>query len=190
MHESRSCITSRSEPLLCSLGTFGALIVYSLSIIDMSDNISKKKQWGLVYQCVACSDKIHKDAFNEKRHVAHVYKYHVSLDQAPFYCSLCHFITSRQTEIRYHLQNYGRHLQELETLKRRNIKPLSPKDYIHHSATPKRLTIGKREPGDKNFDLLKLSPEESKIIWSKREQKKKDTTAFTKHTATITTTII
>lgn len=46
----------------------------------------------------------------EKRHaIPHIYKYYIYMDSAPFYCSLCHFITTRKKKLQDHVTHYAKH---------------------------------------------------------------------------------
>lgn len=51
----------------------------------------------------------------EKRHeIPHIYKYYIYLDSAPFYCSLCHFITTEK-KLQYHVTHYAKHTDAVKT---------------------------------------------------------------------------
>ena len=78
------------------------------------------------YRCKSCSKEDRKG-----RMVAHVLKHHVSMDQAPFYCSLCSFRCTEKKQLTDHLTKYKRHREEAA---RREPQPLG--DILHFSLNP------------------------------------------------------
>lgn len=77
--------------------TLKILIMFSYftplhEFIQMADLEKEILRRGRAYQCL-----LYDQYKGEKRHVIpHVYRYHIPLDSAPFYCSLCHFITTER----------------------------------------------------------------------------------------------
>lgn len=68
------------------------LLFVCVLYIQMADLEKEILRRGRAYQCLLC------DRYQgEKRHVIpHIYKYHIPLDSASFYCSLCHFIATEK----------------------------------------------------------------------------------------------
>ena len=74
------------------------------------------KHKGRAYSCVRCS-RTRKSYTDVKLWVEnHIYKYHLALDQCPFYCTLCLFRSSEKTSLQQHVYTYNRHRQEAKTM--------------------------------------------------------------------------
>ncbi|MCG8047847.1 MAG: hypothetical protein N0E48_19855, partial [Candidatus Thiodiazotropha endolucinida] len=117
------------------------------------------KHWGRAYQCLRCL-KDHKEVIAEKYRLEdHIRKCHLSLDQLPFYCSLCLFRCTEKTQLEDHVTKYRLHAQ---ILREKNV-PDSPY-YLKENLTP--YIIGKD-------DYVKLSQEESVSYFSLRAQMKR-----------------
>ncbi len=48
------------------------------------------------------------------RMVAHILKYHVSMDRVPYSCSLCNFRCQDTTDLLNHTRRYKRHVEEVK----------------------------------------------------------------------------
>ena len=73
---------------------------------DSGDRMTKK---GKLYSCLHCekSGKSYREA--RYRVVGHILKHHRSLDQTPYYCSLCMFRCTTSDALRKHVTGYKRH---------------------------------------------------------------------------------
>ena len=78
------------------------------------------------YRCKSCQKEDRRG-----RMVAHVLKRHVSLDQAPYYCSLCSFCYTEKKQLTDHLTKYKRHREEAA---KREPQPLT--EILHFSLNP------------------------------------------------------
>ncbi|XP_060566670.1 uncharacterized protein LOC132725552 [Ruditapes philippinarum] len=75
--------------------------------MSLTDKGVKK---GRLYSCIHC-EKAGK-SYREARYrvVGHILKHHLSLDQTPFYCSLCMFRCLTADALQKHVTGYKRHL--------------------------------------------------------------------------------
>ena len=111
---------------------------------------------GHAYQCLYCRPP--KVYIQEKRRVeAHVYKHHIALERAPYYCKLCLFRCATQDELERHVLNFKIH---------RDRQSQQPADYdvqqdLLKSNDPYYLTAR---------DIKCLSAESSEDVWKKRER--------------------
>ena len=69
----------------------------------------KAKHGGLGYQCLRCLSKRVQYVAEKIRVEDHIMKMHLSLDEVPFYCSLCMFKCKMSTTLDNHLVRYRRH---------------------------------------------------------------------------------
>lgn len=119
--------------------------------VEMKAKLAKR---GYAYECVKCGSKFR----GEKRRVrAHVYKYHLALDEVPFYCSLCHYMTENERDIARHVKGYKPHQNMVESLMAEG-KSVSD-SYTHRNPNPKVI-------GDEH--MRQLSTEESQLVWLSR----------------------
>jgi hypothetical protein len=118
---------------------------------DLKLKLAKR---GYAYECIKCEEKFR----GEKRRVrAHVYKYHLALDEVPFYCSLCHYMTDCERDIVRHVKGYKRHQAMVDDL-RAEGKEIAA-SYTH--CNPKPKAIGEDY-------IRQLSAEESQLVWLSR----------------------
>ena len=73
---------------------------------------------GRAYQCLDCEKPMVPYIGERRQVIAHLYKYHVSLDRVPFYCSLCHFLTAEKDKLTAHVKNYTKHVDAVKALER------------------------------------------------------------------------
>ena len=93
----------------------------------------------------------------ERRQViAHLYRYHVPLDQVPYYCSLCHFLTAEKDKLTSHVKGYTKHVEAAKTLEKSGV-PLE--NFLRANSNPVHLTEG--------VHFIRLSREESRQHWLK-----------------------
>ncbi len=98
------------------------------------------------YRCSKCP-------FTETRHraVAHFYKYHVSLSEAPFYCTLCLFRCTNLKDLDAHVKGYRPHVDKSK---------LDDGTHCKTSQCPYSV---------KDSDLIKLSKVDSDSWWAGRK---------------------
>ena len=83
-------------------------------------------------------------AFSSKKKVVvlgHLYKHHVALDEAPYYCTLCMFRSLGRRELEKHVGHYAPHDQRVEAFKQSKI-PYDLKESLHTSSHPRELKEG------------------------------------------------
>ena len=69
----------------------------------------KAKKKGRAYRCTRCN-KMGNQVIDVKYRVAdHILKYHLSLDQVPYYCTLCLFRCNEESQLLQHVSKYKRH---------------------------------------------------------------------------------
>ena len=105
------------------------------------------KHKGRAYECLHCSRQ-GKTVIDVKSRVEdHILKYHLGLDQAPFYCTLCLFRSTEKKPLLEHVFRHSRHRQEAQN---KNIVDSTP--YLKESQNPYKLG---------SADYRQLSQEES-----------------------------
>ena len=105
------------------------------------------KHKGRAYECLHCSRQ-GKTVIDVKSRVEdHILKYHLGLDQAPFYCTLCLFRSTEKKPLLEHVFRHSRHRQEAQN---KNIVDSTP--YLKESQNPYKLG---------SADYHQLSQEES-----------------------------
>ena len=102
---------------------------------------------GRAYQCKKCCY-----IGERKRTEGHIYKHHISLEEAPFYCTLCLFRSTKQEDLVKHVKNFLPHLHQKKT---RSIKDEAV--YLKRSQKPYYLKL--------NEDIAMLSKEQSDNHW-------------------------
>ncbi|MEW8544497.1 MAG: hypothetical protein AB2693_13280 [Candidatus Thiodiazotropha sp.] len=119
------------------------------------------KHKGRAYECLHCGRQ-GKTLIDVKSRVEdHILKYHLGLDQAPFYCSLCLFRSTEKKPLLEHVFRHSRHRQEAQN---KNIVDSTP--YLKESQNPYKMG---------SADLRQLSQEESlKIFLQKMQQTQED----------------
>ena len=111
---------------------------------------------GRAYRCLLCPKHI-----GERRYIiSHIYKYHISLDAVPLYCSLCHFQTDDGDRLEDHVKSYSKHREARGALLRAGKRPEVDQSYLHKNKD------GIKATEDVHFE--KLSKEESVRIWAER----------------------
>ena len=114
---------------------------------------SKIANRGYAYECVKCG--VYR---GEKRYVeAHIFKYHLALDQVPFYCSLCHYMTKTEKDLQKHVKGYKPHREALEA--RPEETPEEEAKFLHKNETPVTLT---------EEHMRRLTLEDSRKVWLER----------------------
>ena len=113
---------------------------------------------GRAYKCLNCGHT------NEKRRViSHIYKEHVRLDEAPFYCKVCLFRCTDEESLRRHVRPdvYPAHHQRMSDIRMQGTI-LEPHKILMRSLKPKHLEEG--------LDYLRLTAKESDCEWQKRRK--------------------
>lgn len=64
------------------------------------------------FSCMYCVRAKRSHVAERYRMVAHIYKHHLALDQAPFYCTLCLFRCTTKDALDRHVVNYAKHATE------------------------------------------------------------------------------
>ena len=116
---------------------------------------------GRVYECLRCGPA---EAYQGERAkvLLHIFRKHVALDSVPFYCSICKFVTTSQTEL---------------------VKHVQPAVYPTHKATVDAMVCNGEQVNERDsllqnlkhyvpteHDLKRLSKEESQEIFSARRK--------------------
>ena len=85
-----------------------------------------------LYSCSHCKsgDKVQKEM------IYHLYKYHVKLESAPFYCGLCLFRCTTATELASHTKGYTGHITRVKAMIKAGIE-LNENDYLREAITPR-----------------------------------------------------
>ena len=83
----------------------------SLSKVVTDDALEKMaRHKGRAYQCLRCCHQGGKEVIDVKARIeCHIMKTHLSLDQVPFYCSLCLFRCSDKATLLEHVTKFNRH---------------------------------------------------------------------------------
>ena len=71
---------------------------------------------GKCYACLHCQAQGKTYVEVRYRMVAHIYKHHLALDKAPFYCTLCLLRCSTKSSLLNHVSKYSRHRQAIAEL--------------------------------------------------------------------------
>lgn len=114
---------------------------------------------GRAYRCLGCDRYV-----GEKRRViSHIYKEHVPLDEAPFYCKVCLFRSVDQPSLERHVdQNvYPAHQQKMVELRKQGCS-IQDTDFLRRSHKPRYLTEGR--------DFQRMSAEDSVGEWRRRSK--------------------
>lgn len=91
----------------------------------------------LAYQCCYCKEK---NYINTKSRIkTHIYKYHLPLEQAPFYCGLCLFRCETQHDLQRHRISYPLHRQRVKDYSNSSTN-FDDATYLHKSSRPYILT--------------------------------------------------
>lgn len=113
---------------------------------------------GRAYECLHCSRQGNKAVVDVKSRVEeHILKYHLGLDQAPFYCTLCLFRSTEKKPLLQHVNHHSRHRSE--ALKK-NIIDSAP--YLKESQHPYKMCTDQ--------DYRQFGQEESLQFFLKRSQ--------------------
>lgn len=83
----------------------------SLSKVVTDDTLERMaRHKGRAYQCLRCCHQGGKEVIDVKARIeCHIMKTHLSLDQVPFYCSLCLFRCSDKATLLDHVTKFKRH---------------------------------------------------------------------------------
>ena len=99
----------------------------------------------------------------KKRVVSHIYKEHVSLDEAPYYCKVCLFRSVDEASLLRHINSevYPSHQQKMMSLRKQGSL-VDESQSLMKSLRPRCLIEGK--------DFQRLSPEDSMVEWQQRRK--------------------
>lgn len=117
---------------------------------------------GRVYRCLKCFTNNYE---GEKSKVElHIYKKHVALDQVPFFCNICKFVSTSQNDLEKHIigNSYPTHKATVENMRLKGEAVNEPESLLMNS-TYYRPVI--------DIDYTRLSKEESEKIFSSRSRK-------------------
>ena len=123
-----------------------------------------KNKRGLVFTCLHCDE--YSDV--RERCESHIFKSHVSLVQAPFYCTLCMFRSkSKKTFDNHHKENgYSLHVMRRSLLRQKDQR-FNEDEFLKSCKNPYVVTVGK--------DMTVMTSEESQAFWdAKRAARGKD----------------
>ncbi|MES9881064.1 MAG: hypothetical protein ABW185_09305 [Sedimenticola sp.] len=113
---------------------------------------------GHVYRCLHCTSL--KPYEGEKRRVvSHIYKDHVPLTRAPFYCKICLFRCLDEESLIRHVTVYPLHTQKQKELLARGYNG-SDETALLRATHPYLVHEGR--------DMVKLNNDDSESIWSNR----------------------
>lgn len=124
---------------------------------------AKHSQRGRVYRCLRCPS--HDVYEGEKAQLeSHFYKKHVPLDQVPFYCNICKFVSTRQTDLEKHIvgNSFPTHKATVE-----NMKALG-QEVNEAESLLMNIQFYQLVP---DIDYMRLSQVESDRIFSSRSRK-------------------
>ncbi len=116
---------------------------------------------GRVYKCLHCDINAYK---GEKLRVEqHIYRKHIALDSVPYYCNICKFVTTSQSDLEQHLniKTYPTHAATVNAMLEAGQCVLENESMLQNIAYYKI--------GDK--DMERLEREESEEIYSARKEK-------------------
>lgn len=99
----------------------------------------------------------------KKRVVSHIYKEHVPLDEAPYYCKVCLFRSVDEASLLKHINSevYPSHQQKMMSLRKQGSL-VDESQSLMKSLRPRYLIEGK--------DYQRLSPEDSMVEWQQRRK--------------------
>lgn len=92
---------------------------------------------GRAYQCLDCEESMYMYIIEKQKVIAHVYKYHICLDQVPYYCSLCHFLTAEKDKLTMHVKGYSKHVKAAKALEKSGV---SRENFLRTNPNPVHLT--------------------------------------------------
>lgn len=107
---------------------------------------------GRAYACTRCNFTAEKF-----RVIGHVYKHHLALEQAPFYCTLCLFRCTRKRDLERHIKGFGPHVQRAQEL------AAGKDDAVFLKESQHPYVLGEA-------DFKRASREDSQEQWSSRER--------------------
>lgn len=133
-------------------------------------DVDKAKHRGRAYQCLRCFNQQGVSVIDVKQRIEeHIMKIHLSLDQVPFYCSLCLFRCRDRATLDDHVKNFSRHKQMVADRKcgnssgflKENPAPyrFSPEDYYVYSQEESvnifiQKSLTKKGPQEIHADLV------------------------------------
>ena len=83
-----------------------------LSVFEDQEKVERAKKRGKAWQCLHCHNNSQKRWVDIKCRVEdHIMKYHLALEEVPFYCRLCWFRCQRQDQLVGHVTKYKRHVE-------------------------------------------------------------------------------
>ena len=121
---------------------------------------------GLAYICLRCPET---SPFVAERYrcVLHIYKKHVALDKAPFYCNICDFVCTNKRELHRHKERYPLHQHRVNEWKAQG-KVFDEESKLISNPTPYKLT---------EEDLKPLDPLHTGMVWNSRKKPVQPTVA-------------
>ena len=123
-------------------------------------DVDKAKHRGRAYQCLRCFHQQGVSVIDVKQRIEeHIMKIHLSLDQVPFYCSLCLFRCRDRATLDDHVKNFSRHKQMVADRKCNNSS-----GFLKENPTPYKF-------GQEDYYVY--SQEESVNIYVQKSQTKK-----------------
>lgn len=108
------------------------------------------------YKCLDYEEPMIKYTGERRQVSAHLYKYHIPLDQVPYYCSLCHFLTAEKEKLTAHVKGYSKHVEAAKALEKSGVPQ---ENFLRANSNPVHLTEG--------VHFIRLSREESRQHWLK-----------------------
>lgn len=119
---------------------------------------------GRAFQCLRCSKD--KPYINEKlKVISHVYKHHIALQEAPFYCTLCLFRCQKWQQLKQHVKGFAPHIFR--------VKAIHDRGEVHEEAKHLKKSEKPYQVGE--ADMCRLETEQSTKIWQERKKKDRGT---------------
>ena len=124
---------------------------------------------GRCYRCLRCIGNPYE---GEKSKVeVHIYKKHVALDQVPYFCNICKFVSLSQSELEKHIlgNNYPTHKAVVDNMRLKG-QEVNETESLLMNLTYYKLVL--------EIDYTRLSKEESEKIFSSRCRKAPQTVSI------------
>ncbi len=113
---------------------------------------------GLVYRCQHCPT-VPGYTGEKRRVISHMYKCHIPLDQAPYYCTVCLFRCTDESTLLRHVKTYDGHRQKMAEMAARG-NPTTDTAALLKSLNPHIMREG--------VDYVRLDHRTSEEVWSNR----------------------
>lgn len=132
-------------------------VVFQMSQLYTA-NLSKR---GLAYQCLRCH--MPEVYIAERSRVeAHLWKRHLPLDQAPYFCTLCLYRSTDYRSLANHIKSFQPHINHRNSLAKEG-KFLGEEMYLKASTNTHMFNYNPAEP-----DYRQLRPVESRQYWTSK----------------------